>query len=185
MLKLVYAVLLGLVGAAIVHLVVLFMLPAYSERDIWSRLSAVAAPYAVVQLDSDALGEPAATQNPFLVATACRFDLGDGPVHVRSSGAVPFWSLSIYDDNGLNVFSVSDRAGSGSALDFVALNSAQMQQVRSGVPDELGRSVFVETSAEKGIVLVRVFLPDDTWRGVVDAFLGDLSCRPVALDESL
>jgi len=38
--RLLYAVVLGLVGAAIVHIAVLFLLPRLSERDAWSRLAA-------------------------------------------------------------------------------------------------------------------------------------------------
>jgi len=183
MLRLLYAIVLGLVGAGIVHIAVLLMLPSYSERDIWSRLSAVAGPYAVVRLDSNALGgRSPAPANPFLVPAACRFDLADGPVRVQSPDTIPFWSLAIYDNNGLNVFSITDRTATDRVLDIVTLSTEQMQQVRSGVPDELGRSVFIETGLEEGIVLVRVFAPDETWRGVVDAFLNEMSCSPVVLD---
>jgi len=37
--KLIYAALLGLVGAGIVHIAVLLMVPDFSERDAWSRLA--------------------------------------------------------------------------------------------------------------------------------------------------
>jgi len=35
--RLFHAVLLGLVGAGIVHIVVLLLVPEFSERDAWSR----------------------------------------------------------------------------------------------------------------------------------------------------
>jgi len=183
MLRLFYVILLGLVGAGMVHIAILFMLPSYSERDIWSRLSAVAAPYAVVNLGPEALRDNApAPRNPFLLPAACRFDLADGPVHVQSPQTVPFWSVSIYNEDGLNIFSISDRTATDRVLDFVILTTAQMQVIRSGIPSELGRSVFIETDAEEGIALVRVFAPDETWQGVAAAFVAELSCRPVALD---
>jgi len=40
--KLLYAVLLGLIGAGIVHIVILILLPLFSQRDAWSRLAAAA-----------------------------------------------------------------------------------------------------------------------------------------------
>ncbi|WP_309084095.1 DUF1254 domain-containing protein [Chelativorans sp.] len=179
MLRLLYALLLGLLGAGIVHIAILFMLPAHSERDIWSRLSAAAPPYAMVRLGPNRLGgEIPAPVNPFLTAAACRFDLADGPVHVEAEGAVPFWSMSIYDSNGLNVFSISDRTAADGALDVVALDPGQMQRIRGELPAEFAQSVFIETGVEEGIVLVRAFVPDETWQGVVGRFFSGLSCTP-------
>jgi uncharacterized membrane protein len=182
MARLLYALLIGLVGAGIVHIAILFILPAYSERDIWSRLSAVAPPYAAMRLDETFPGGIPAPVNPLMTAVACRFDLADGPVHVQAPGAVPFWSMAVYDSNGLNVFSISDRASNDRAVDFVTLSTAQMNRVRNEIPAAFERSIFVETDIEEGIVLVRVFVPDETWKGVVDAFLGGLSCTPAPLD---
>ena len=37
--RLLHAILLGLLGAGIVHIVVLLLVPEFSERDAWSRLA--------------------------------------------------------------------------------------------------------------------------------------------------
>ena len=58
MLRLAYAVLLGLFGAGIVHIVALLMVPSFSERDAWSRLAETSGPYRMTRLDSAASGEP-------------------------------------------------------------------------------------------------------------------------------
>lgn len=179
MLRLVYLILLGLLGAGIVHIVVLFLLPSYSDRDVWSRLSAVASPYETVRLGRDKAGAGVPVPaNPFIRAAACRFDLADGALHMEAAGSVPFWSLSLYDDNGLNIFSISDRAATDRALDVVVANRAQMQKVRAQPPAEFARSLFMEVDMEEGIALVRVLVPDETWDLVVDGFLAGLDCKP-------
>jgi len=183
MLRVLYAVILGLVGAGVVHIAILFMLPSYSERDIWSQVSSVAGPYKAIPLNRETLkGTPPRPTNPFLSAAACRFDLSDGPVHVTAPGAVPMWSMSIYDSDGLNVFGFNDRTATDKVLDLVVLTPPQMQKVRAEIPAGFERSVFVETGTEEGIVLVRVLMPDDTWQGVIDTFLGGLRCTPVPLE---
>ena len=48
MLKLLYALLVGLFGAGIVHIAILFLVPDFSERDVWSRLAMVSDYYRVV-----------------------------------------------------------------------------------------------------------------------------------------
>ncbi|WP_163269026.1 DUF1254 domain-containing protein [Chelativorans alearense] len=179
MARLPYALLLGLVGAGIVHLAILFLLPSYSVRDAWSRLSAVAEPYDTVRFDREKLAQQVPIPaDPFIEAAACRFDLSRGSLHVHGEGSVPFWSMSVYDHQGLNVYSISDRATPDGALDFTVLTQAQMQRMRTNVAADLGQSVFIETDVEEGIVLLRVFVPDETWEGAATAFLNGISCEP-------
>ena len=79
--KLVYAVILGLVGAGIVHIAVLLMVPDFSERDAWSRLAQASDFYKVTRLDAEAGGPPVVKSvDPLFFAAACRFDLSDGMV---------------------------------------------------------------------------------------------------------
>ncbi|MDZ5698364.1 DUF1254 domain-containing protein [Chelativorans sp. M5D2P16] len=183
MLRILHAVLLGLVGAAIVHIVILVLVPRYSTEDVWTRLSAVARPFETVRLERAVLGadvpEPA---NPFIEAAVCPFDLGDGTLHVRGSGAVPFWSMSIYDRNGLNVFSISDRAMAGKDLDLVVLTPEQMLRMRRAVPAAFRDSVFIEVDSAEGLLLFRAFVPDETWRGVAETFLEGIRCAPGQAD---
>lgn len=178
--RLFYALVLGLVGAGIVHVVILFMLPAYSVRDVWTRLSTTAQAYETVVLSPTvAEGRVPTSRNPFLRAAACRFDLSEGLLHIRATGRVPFWSMAIYDDHGLNVFSISDRAAAGEDLDVVVASPTQMLALRREVPAAFAQSVFVESQVEQGVALVRLFVPDETWSGVADAFLENIRCEPL------
>lgn len=179
MLKFFYALVLGLVGAGIVHVTILFMLPSYSVRDVWTRLSTTAQAYETVVLSPSIAETPVPTpRNPFLKAAACRFDLSEGVLHIRAAGRVPFWSMAIYDDHGLNVFSISDRAADGDELDVVVANTAQMLTLRRELPEEFAQSVFIESEVEQGAALVRLFVPDETWSGVAGAFLENMRCEP-------
>src|SRR5690606_14462883 len=115
----VYALLLGLVGAGIVHIAILLLLPVLSERDSWSRLATAGDLYALVRLHGGPGSEPLVRSwDPLFDARACRFDLTEGIVHVFADGSVPFWSVSVYDRNGQNIYSFNDRTGSGGNLDF-------------------------------------------------------------------
>lgn len=180
--RLLYAIVSGLVGAGIVHIAILFLLPGYSVRDVWSQVSAVAAPFETVQLGRNAsardLPKPL---NPFIQAAACRFDLSSDGARVSADGPVPFWSMSLYDSNGYNNFSISDGAANRQALDFLLLTPSGMQRVREQAPAGLEEAITIETELEEGVVLVRVFVPDETWDGLARAFLRSLRCEPVEL----
>ena len=179
MAKLLYAIVLGLVGAGIVHIAVLFLLPQLSERDAWSRLAAAADLYAVVIADgSDGSTPVVEAPDPQFHAVACRFDLEDGPMRVQAAGSVPYWSTSIYDRAGENVYNFNDRTAAGGAVDFVVATPAQMIEMRKDLPADLASSVFVEADLDEGMVVVRSFVPDESWTKTIAAHLGSLRCAP-------
>jgi len=175
MLRLFHTCVLGLIGAGIVHLAILFMLPGYSVRDAWTQVSTVADYYEPVRLEgSNTLPAP---EDPFLDAVACRFNLEDGMLSVRSQGDVPFWTMAIYDERGLNTFSISDRVSNGSFLDAVVLTPIQMQRLKADETAETDQALFLETNVIEGFVLVRAFVPDETWQPRVSAFLDSVQCE--------
>jgi uncharacterized membrane protein len=177
MLKLFYAVLTGLVGAGIVHIVVLLLLPQLTERDAWSRLERAGALYAAVPADGSD-GRPAIVEvpDPFFRAVACRFDLEGGPLRVTAQGNVPFWSASIYNRSGDNIYNFNDRTAADGALDFVVVTPVQMIELRKELPPELESAIFVEADVGEGIVVVRAFQPDESWRAILSAFTGSVAC---------
>ena len=177
MLRFLYAILLGLVGAGIVHIAVLLLLPTLTERDAWSRLANAADLYVVTPADgSDGTQPVIEAPDPLFDAVACRFDLEDGPVRLKADGSVPFWSASIYGRSGDNLYNFNDRTAAGSALDFVMVTPTQMIEMRKDLPAELESSIFVEVDVDEGIVVLRSFVPDESWRSIVSTYLKSIAC---------
>ncbi len=178
--KLLYTLLVGLIGAAIIHIVIVFLVPFVTPQDAWTRMAAKADLYEVVPASGSAPNAVPLAQgsDPFFRTAACRFDLADGIVRLSSAQPVPFWSFSIHDRNGYTTYSLTDRAASKGMLDVVISTPAQMVELRRGMPAGLDQSIFVESTLNQGIVLLRVFMPDDSWTGVLDGFFADLRCEP-------
>jgi uncharacterized membrane protein len=171
------ALVLGLIGAGIVHIAVLLLVPAFTERDAWSRLAMTADLYVMTPLKAEKGGPPVVKSvDPLFEAIACRFDLDEGMVRVAASGHVPFWSVAVYDRNGHNVYSFSDRSAEKAVLDAIVLTPAQMVAVRKELPADLTGAVFVETATKQGIAVVRAFVPDESWRPGVKRFLDQAAC---------
>ncbi|BCG96040.1 DUF1254 domain-containing protein [Mesorhizobium sp. 131-2-1] len=176
--RLFHAVLLGLIGAGIVHIIVLMLVPEFSERDAWSRLAMASDLYRMTRLDAEAGGAPVVKSvDPLFYAAACRFDLAEGMVRIKAPGHVPFWSVSVYDRNGHNFYSFNDHTATDGVLDTVVLTPAQMIDVRRALPEELQGAIFVEAPIEEGIFVIRAFVPDDSWKPIVSRFLEQSSCE--------
>ncbi len=52
-----------------------------------------------------------------------------------------------------------------------------MIDLRKELPPEFEKSIFVETPIDEGIVVVRAFVPDDSWKPTVSRFLDGISCE--------
>lgn len=178
--RLVYAIVLGLVGAGIVHIVILILLPRFTERDAWTRLAARAEIYSAIRIDpAGGSGAFAASVDPLFFAVACRFDLAEGMARMHAPGRVPFWSVSVYDRGGQNINSFNDRIAEDARLDFVVLDAAQMIEVGKALPEGLQGSIFVETEIREGIIVLRTFVPDQTWAPAIARFLDAVKCEPI------
>lgn len=176
--KLLHALAVGIVGAGIAHIVILLLVPSFSERDAWSRLAMVAGPNKVVRLDADIGGTPVVKAlDPSFFEAACRFDLSEGVVRIDNAGKVPYWSASVYDRGGENIYSFNDRTATDGNLDFVVVTPAQMIELRKDLPQEFEKSIFVETPIDEGIVVVRAFVPDESWKPTVSRFLDGINCE--------
>lgn len=179
MVRFLHAALLGVVGAGIVHIVVLLLMPIMSPRDAWTKYEAEADLYSFTAYASQSpAAAPAGVADPFFKSVVCRFDLTDGFVHVFREGKIPYWSASVYDRSGQNVFSLNDRTAKDGVLDLVVVTPAQLVDIRKSPPQELESSVFVEAPIDEGMVVVRAFQPDATWTGEVQRYLNTIACSP-------
>ncbi len=178
MVRLTYAVILGLVGAGIVHIAILLLIPYYSERDAWALVSQAGPPYAVHKLERDGPAEHAlANADPMFTIATCRFDLSDGSVHVFSEAHVPFWSLSVFDRRGQNVFSLNDRTATESILDVVVATPLQLIELRKAMPPNYEKAVFIEADIAEGMIVLRSFVPDSSWQRLVERHLDGARCE--------
>ena len=177
--RLIYVLLMGLVGAAIVHIAVLILVPSQSRSDVWSRLERADADYRFQRVGAGA-GHPDAalvkTPDPLMAVSICRFDLDAGPVHIISSQRVPFWSLSITNRRGQIVYSFNDRNAADGVLDLVVATPLQLVELKKELPVELEASILVEADLATGMAILRGFLPDTSWQPQLNGFLEGARC---------
>lgn len=103
--------------------------------------------------------------SPDLAYSICVFDLGKGPVVIDAF--VPprrYWSLSIFDANIDNIFSVNDRA--------VASGRYALTLSKDGA----GGSVAVPGA--KGIALIRILVTDTEDLAAIDTLRRRSTCAP-------
>jgi uncharacterized membrane protein len=179
MLKLVFALLTGLVGALLLHIVIILSVPHVTSRDAYSRVAAEgeAGRFVILKNKPDAAG--LASVDPTLRTGVCAISLADGPVQVSSEGPVPFWSLVVYDDNSNEVFSMIDRTSVTGDPDVVLATPAQINALRKNLPEDASESILVEMPEETGFVVLRTFVPLPSLEEGAATFLSNAGCDPL------
>lgn len=170
----------GLIGAALVHLAIVLMLPRLSENDVWRQIETETAPYRALRLDSQSNGlAMARSLDPMFTEFVCRYDLVDGMFTLTNDAKADFWSVAIFDDRGRIVFSSNDRISPSRRIRLGVAMPAQIRAIQQDPRDELRGSIVAEARRSKGFAIVRLFRPDPSWEQVVQSFIAQTRCAPV------
>ncbi|MBO0663297.1 hypothetical protein LQ948_11695 [Jiella sp. MQZ9-1] len=195
--KLILAILIGVVGAGLVHIAVIFTMPDVARRNAWSRLAEIGTLNQLVRVEAlDADPNPAlattdapigdfAFVDPAFLTAGCRFSLANGPVRIVASQRDPaFWSASIYNRQGDNLYSINDRSAVDNAFDLMVGTRDQLVD-KSAIEDAPETQIPVEVEMSSGYMTIRMLVDEESKRPSIDAFISSIKCQPAPLDDAL
>lgn len=112
--------------------------------------------------------------SPDLAYSSCVYDLSKGPVRLSVAPWGDYLSLSLFDDNTDNFYTLNDRQMPADGAAVILHHKGQ------AVPDTLRRSAFatVESPSERGIALIRRLAPTAERFAAADAARGQEVCEP-------
>ncbi|MGK9050212.1 DUF1254 domain-containing protein [Neorhizobium sp. CSC1952] len=178
-LQVLFAVVTGLIGAALLHLVIVLLLPDFSERDAYTRVLAEGESHRFYRLGEKPDRAGLSKDDPFVDTAVCAFDVSEGPLRLTApNGGVPFWSLAVYDQSSNEVFSINDRTSAGGVLDVVIATPVQLTSLRQAQPPALSQSILVETTQAEGYVVLRSLVPQPSFADIASQFLSQATCTP-------
>ena len=179
--KALFAILTGLSGAAVLHIVIILALPGFTGLDAYSRLTAYDSDGRFVLFDSRADEMGFSNGDPYLRTAACVISVETQPVHLLAAGAVPFWSFAVFDSASNEVFSMNDRSAAGGELDAIIASPAQLAAIRKANPDIISQSVLIEMPRPEGYIVLRTLSPAPSFDDATKAFLGEAECESEAI----
>jgi uncharacterized membrane protein len=176
--SIVFAILVGLVGAALLHIVIVLALPRFTGKDAYSRVLGLYEMDSFFSLNAEPGPTGLANDDPYLRVAVCGFSVDGGPARFVAKGAVPFWSLAIYDANSNEIFSMNDHTAVNGNLDLVMATPIQLVDLRKAPPENLAQSILVEMPDEEGYAVLRALAPMDSFEETARDFLAEASCEP-------
>ncbi|WP_245269370.1 DUF1254 domain-containing protein [Allorhizobium undicola] len=174
------ALLLGLVGAAVLHIVIILALPHFTGKDAYARITreGSAHRFHTLGLTADAAG--LAQNDPFLHTAVCAFDVSLNPVQLTAQGDVTFWSVGVFDAAANEVYSMNDATAVEGRLDVILGTAAQIAGLRASQPELAGQTVLMEMPQARGYAVLRALAPQQSQLPAVQAFLAEAGCSPIA-----
>ncbi|EJF78299.1 DUF1254 domain-containing protein [Bartonella birtlesii] len=175
MIRFIHTVLLIIIGALIVHICVLFLIPYWMQNKIWEELKKTGNPYQFVELN---MRNPLQqTTDPLFLLKVCRFDLENGPVHLKASKTIQFWSLAAYTQTGTIFYSLNDRTAPDATLDLIIGKPIQIIELKKSKPQNNGNAILVAKNLDKGFALLRIFAPSVLAKKKSEAFFSSATCH--------
>jgi uncharacterized membrane protein len=179
LISLVFAIVIGLVGAALLHLVIVLSLPQFSQKDAYTRIIAEGESHRFYRLGETPDRAGLAKEDPLVEMAVCSFTVADAPVRLTATnGGVPFWSLGVFDASSNELFSINDRTSADGVLDVVIGTPEQLTVLRKTMPRGFSQAVLVEVQLTEGYAVLRSLVTQRSFAPMVSRFLDGATCAP-------
>ena len=150
-------------GAALVHLAVVALLPRAIMSRVFAGFSAQAPPNQFVHPPlATSASRTIVRPSPDLAYSSALFDVSEHPLHVIVPLSAPYTSLSGFAANTDNFFAVNDQTAGADPIDVVIVGPGTP---RTGLE---GRRV-IEAPSDRGVLLVRRVVVSPEAFAAVDA----------------
>jgi uncharacterized membrane protein len=167
----------GVLLGGIIHITVILLMPVVSTNDTWSRVTALDALNRPVVLPAVEAGAPNPLHlDPELTYAVCRLDLSEAPGLVSGTLPAGFWSLAVYNRDGIVIYSTTNRDGIGQTLDLGLFNTAQTRLLAQQQLDVAEGLLIIEAPTNDVFVLVRLSVPHPAMRERYAKTLAGLDC---------
>jgi uncharacterized membrane protein len=175
------AVVLGLVGAGIVHICATFATPQVLGSGAPERLAEELAPNQLVVLRPPTpQTQLIPYQDPHTYHALCRYDVRTTPVLVRASLAGTGWTLSIYTSGGENFYFVPGQDQRQTEVSALLVPTGDEYADLASAPQGGGSAIQVPVPTPTGLIVLRAPVKAQGYRSDIEARLAQAACSPHA-----
>ncbi|TPQ49772.1 hypothetical protein C2U72_16820 [Prosthecomicrobium hirschii] len=182
LMRLIFAIVFGLVLGGIIHIVTVLGLPRFAADDAFTRVAGYGPDYRFNPIPRPGSGTPTLPLlDPAFAQYVCRFDLEDGPVRIRGAMPDTFWTVAVFDGHGVNTYNLSDRSFGQKPLDILVADAEQIAQIRENPPADFNDLIIVDWKADDGFAVLRIFAPNASDQRDADASIAKATCQTAPL----
>jgi uncharacterized membrane protein len=178
MIRLLFAIVGGILLGGVVHLVSVLALPRIATQDAYSRLTTITKLNAVTPLPPT---EPGNTLLPFMdpafAVAVCRYDLSTGPIKLAVPVSQSYTSVSFYTRSDVAYYAINDRSAGRRVIELDLMTEAQHAALPEDEDVTAADRLIIDSPTADGLIVLKALAPEPGLMAQAQASLAAASCR--------
>jgi len=178
MIRLLFAIIAGVLLGLIVHLVSVLALPRIATQDAYSRLTPITKLNAVSVLPT---ADPSNTLMPFLdpafAVAVCRYDLSSGSIKLTVPVSQAYTSVSFYTRNELAYYAINDRSAGKKVIELDLMTEAQHNDLPEDEDVTAADRLIIDSPTTTGLIVMKALAAEPGLMPQAQASLAASKCN--------
>jgi len=183
MIRLLFAIIGGVLLGGVVHLVSVLALPRIATQDAYSRLTPLTKLNAVTALP---LAGPNSAPMPFMdpafAIAICRYDLSTGPIKLAVPVSQAYTSVSFYTRSDVAYYANNDRSAGRRVIELDLMTEAQHAELPEDEDVTAADRLIIDSPTATGLIVLKALAPEPGLMPQAQASLAASRCT-VQADE--
>ncbi|MEH2470144.1 putative membrane protein [Nitrobacteraceae bacterium AZCC 2161] len=178
MIRLLFAIVGGILLGGVVHLVSVLALPRIATQDAYSRLTPISKLNAVTPLP---LTEPSNALLPFMdpafALAVCRYDLSTGPIKLAVPVSQSYTSVSFYTRSDVAYYAINDRSAGRRVIELDLMTETQHAALPEDEDVTAADRLIIDSPTETGLIVLKALAAEPGLMAQAQASLAASSCK--------
>jgi uncharacterized membrane protein len=178
MIRLLFAIIGGVLLGGVVHLVSVLALPRIATQDAYSRLTPLTKLNAVTALP---LAGPNSAPMPFMdpafAIAICRYDLSTGPIKLAVPVSQAYTSVSFYTRSDVAYYAINDRSAGRRVIELDLMTEAQHAELPEDEDVTAADRLIIDSPTATGLIVLKALAPEPGLMIQAQATLAASSCK--------
>jgi uncharacterized membrane protein len=178
MIRLLFAIIGGVLLGGVVHLVSVLALPRIATQDAYSRLTPLSKLNTVTALP---LAGPNSAPMPFMdpafAIAICRYDLSTGPIKLAVPVSQAYTSVSFYTRSDVAYYAINDRSAGRRVIELDLMTEAQHAELPEDEDVTAADRLIIDSPTATGLIVLKALAPEPGLMVQAQATLAASSCK--------
>jgi uncharacterized membrane protein len=177
--RLLFAIVAGVLLGGVVHLVSVLALPRIADNDAYSRLEQLTQ-----QINTVSPLPPAAPGNtlmpyldPAFATAVCRYDLSGGPIKLTVPVSQAYTSVSFYTRSDVAYYAINDRSAGRKVIELDLMTEDQHADLPEDEDVTAADRLIIDSPTTTGLILLKALAPEPGLMAQAQAALAAASCK--------
>ena len=178
MIRVLFAIIAGVLLGGIVHLVSVLALPRIATNDAYSRLTPVTKLNAVTPLPpADPNNATMPFMDPAFALAVCRYDLSGGSIKLTVPVSQAYTSVSFYTRNEVAYYAINDRSAGKKVIELDLMTEAQHNELPEDEEVTAADRLIIDSPTATGLIVLKALAPEPGLMPQAQASLAASSCK--------